>query len=90
MDRQRQKLYRVATVGKILEIGPRAIFARMRDIGALDTENQPTLFARQKGYLVEESRQWQYPNGGAAWYSVTLVTEAGLAWLRTALKERVP
>lgn len=87
MTRSIRRLYRVATVGRILDIGERSIFKRMRDLGCIGSDNRPARWAEEQGLLVQEERQFRWPHrNGENSYYVTLVTQQGLDWLREQLK----
>lgn len=83
MFRRQPRLYRVATVGRILDLGERAVFKRLRDLGCIDDQNIATTWATREGLMVIEERQFVRPHqSGQTTYFVTLVTSKGLEWLR--------
>lgn len=74
------------TAASGLGVGPRQLIARLKKIGALNHQRWPASHHINAGRFVTEQRQ-HYGNplwneGKGQTYYVTLVTPAGMRWLR--------
>lgn len=78
---RRERLYRIKTVGKLLELGPRRIYRLLREWDFLGADGMPKAWVYEQRLAKAEERQFLYPSGGSRLYEVVLVTEAGYHWI---------
>lgn len=69
----------------MLGIGPRQIFAMLRDRRILNQENVPYQRYISQGLLAVRKEHWNHPTTGIRYHARPVVTNKGLEWLEHKL-----
>ena len=76
----------VSATAALLNIGPRKLFTRLRELKIINHQRELISSERQLGRFYTDTRsRWNPCTNGYAHYGVVMVTEAGVDWLAEQL-----
>jgi len=78
---QRPATYPLQQAAKLLGIGPKKLFARLRSMRVLNKDNVPYQRYIDNGYFKVHNGSWVHPEAGIQYYAKTNITNAGINWL---------
>ena len=80
--------YTMDQAAKILNIGRNKLFATLRELKILNTENFPNREYREAGYLASRQIQYTIRSTGIKHFAArTVVTNKGMAWLGKVINQ---
>lgn len=74
---------------KVLNLGPRKMIRAMKERGIIDKQRLPNWRYTQRGLFRVETKQFNHPVRGLQHSAKTLVTPAGLEFLRKEFAEQI-
>lgn len=83
------ELVTLAEAARLLNLGPRKMVAAMKARKILDTNRLPNWRYTQRGLFKVETKSFNHPVRGLQHSAKTLVTPAGLEFLRTEFAEQI-
>jgi len=79
--------YPVQEVAKLIGIGPKKLFAFLREQKVLDKSNLPYQRYIDQGYLKVHRGHWNHITVGTKFYGRTEVTPNGIEWLSKLIEK---
>jgi len=79
--------YSVQEAGKLIGMGSKKLFALLREKKILDQQNVPYQRYINQGYFKVDTNDWNHPTVGTKLYARTIVTVAGVKWLKEKVVE---
>ena len=81
----------VSATAALLNIGPRKLFAHLRELKIINHQRELISSERQAGRFFTDTRaRWNPCINSYSQYGVVMVTEAGVEWLRQQLSNSEP